>query len=156
VFAGIIVVSLLGSLLPFMTMAPRVYYAMARDGVVPAFIGRLDPRTGAPSRAIFVQATLAIVLVLAGTFETVMAYFVFITVAFLGLTVVGLVRLRRRPTTAAYRTPAFVLTAGLFLLCIAVVLLLLGAGRPQQAALGTAVVALGIPAYLFFFRKAAA
>ena len=88
-----------------MTMAPRVYFAMARDGAVPAFVGQLDPRTGAPVRAIAVQATLACLLVALGTFDAIVAYFVFVTVAFLGLTVVGLLRLKRRSAPGAPTRP---------------------------------------------------
>jgi basic amino acid/polyamine antiporter, APA family len=153
VFAAIIALSMLSSLVIFMTMAPRVYYAMARDGVVPAFVGALDQRTGAPTRAIAIQAALAILLVAVGTFETIMAYFVFVTVAFLGLTVLGLVRLRRSGPAASYRTPAFPLTSGLFLASIVLVLLLLAVGRPRETALGVLVVSLGIPAYRLLFRR---
>jgi basic amino acid/polyamine antiporter, APA family len=152
-FAAVIALSLLSSLVIFMTMAPRVYYAMARDGVVPEAVGRLDPRSGAPTRAIAIQAVLAIVLVTLGTFDTIMAYFVFVTVAFLGLTVLGLVRLRRGPEEPPYRTPWFPATSTLFLVSIALVLALLALGRPQQTTWGVLVVTCGIPAYLVFIRK---
>jgi basic amino acid/polyamine antiporter, APA family len=152
-FAAVIALSLLSSLVIFMTMAPRVYYAMARDGVVPEAVGQLDPRSGAPTRAIAIQAVLAIALALLGSFDTIMAYFVFVTVAFLGLTVLGLVRLRRGATTPSYRTPFFPATSAVFLTSIALVLFLLAMGRPQQTAWGVLVVACGIPAYLLFIRK---
>jgi basic amino acid/polyamine antiporter, APA family len=100
-----------------------------------------------------IQAGLALLLVALGTFDAIVAYFVFITVAFLGLTVVGLFRLRRRDASVGYTTPLFPLTPVLFLVSIALVLVLLGAGRPREAALGTAVVALGLPAYTLFSRR---
>ena len=153
VLPAIVALSLLGSLFAFMTMAPRVYYAMARDRVVPAFVGRLDPRTGAPVRAIAVQASLALLLVALGTFETIVAYFVFVTVAFLGLTVIGLVRLRRRARAAAFATPLYPLPLLLFLASIVLVMALLAAGKPAESALGLAVVALGVPAYRVFVRR---
>ena len=108
----------LGSLFAFMTMAPRVYFAMARDGAVPAFVGRVDPRTGAPVRAVLIQATLAALLVALGSFDAIVAYFVFVTVAFLGLTVFGLVRLKRRLPSVSYETPLYPLTPILFLISI--------------------------------------
>jgi APA family basic amino acid/polyamine antiporter len=153
-FAAIVALSLLGSLFAFMTVVPRVYYAMARDGVMPGFVGWLHPRTGVPLYAVALQAVLSVVLILLGTFETIMAYFVFATVAFLGLTVLGLFRLRRRSPAASYRAPAFPLTPILFLVSIALVLVLLAAGTPRQAAMGVAVVALGIPVYHFALRRA--
>lgn len=153
VLSGIVTFSVLGSLFAFMTGAPRVYYAMARDGVMPAMVAMVDPRTGAPVRAVAIQAGLALLLISLGTFDAIVAYFIFATVAFLGLTVVGLFRLRRREASPGYTTPFYPLTPILFLVSIALVLVLLGAGRPREAALGTAVVALGLPVYALFFRK---
>jgi len=155
-FSALVVVSVLGSLFAFMTMAPRVYFAMARDGAVPAFVGKLDPRTGAPVRAIAIQATLAFLLVALGTFDAIVAYFVFVTVAFLGLTVVGLVRLKRRLPAVPYVTPFYPVPPVLFLVSITLVLVLLAAGRPKEAALGIAVVAAGVPAYSLLRPKAVA
>ncbi len=152
VLSGIVALSVLGCLFAFMTMAPRVYYAMARDGVMPAFVARLDPRTGAPSRAIAIQAGLAALLVALGTFDAIVAYFVFITVVFLGLTVAGLFRLRRLSPPAGFATPLYPLTPILFLVSVVLVLVLLAAGRPREAALGVGVVALGIPVYALFKR----
>ena len=146
-FSALVVVSVLGGLFAFMTMAPRVYFAMARDGAVPAFVGKLDPRTGAPVRAIVIQAALALLLVSVGTFDAIVAYFVFVTVAFLGLTVFGLVRLKHRWPQVAYETPFYPVTPAIFLASITVVLVLLAAGRPFEAILGVAVVAVGVPAY---------
>jgi APA family basic amino acid/polyamine antiporter len=150
--AALVALCVLGSLFAFMTMAPRVYYAMARDGAVPALVGRLDPRTGAPVRAIAIQATLAALLVALGTFDAIVAYFVFVTVAFLALTVAGLVRLRRSSPPAGYATPLYPLTPMLFLASVGLVLALLAGGRPREAALGVAVVALGIPVHRLLTR----
>jgi basic amino acid/polyamine antiporter, APA family len=147
VLALLVALSVLGCLFTLMTAAPRVYYAMARDGVLPAFVARVDPRTGAPLFAVALQAGLAALLVALGTFDAIVAYFIFVTVAFLGLAVAGLFRLRRRTPPSGYATPGYPLTPVLFLLGVAVVLVLLAAGRPREAALGVAVVALGWPAY---------
>jgi len=145
--SALVALFVLGSLFAFMTFAPRLYYAMARDGAAPDLVSRLDPRTGAPVRAIVVQAGLAAVLVALGTFEAVVAYFVFVTVAFLALTVGGLFRLP--PPSAVPRVPGWPITPLLFLTMLAVTLALLGAGNPLQAALGVAVVAAGVPVYRF-------
>lgn len=151
--AGIVAVSILGSLFAFCTMAPRVYFAMAKDGVLPAVVGRVDPRTGAPVVAVVVQALLAALLVMLGSFDTIVAYFVFATVAFLGWMVVGLVRLRRRAPSPGFATPFFPATAGAFLTSVVLVLVLLAVGRPFEVALGVGVVLLGLPVYFFLFRR---
>lgn len=146
--SALVALFVLGSLFAFMTFAPRLYYAMARDGAAPGFVGRLDPRTGAPVRAIALQAALAAVLVSLGTFEAIVAYFVFVTVAFLALTVAGLYRLP--PPGAAHRVPGWPVTPLVFLAMLLVTLALLGAGSPLQAALGVAVVAAGVPVHRLF------
>jgi basic amino acid/polyamine antiporter, APA family len=137
------------SLFAFMTSAPRVYYAMARDGTMPGFAGQVDAR-GVPVRAVLLQAGLAALLVALGTFDTVVAYFVFVTVAFLGLTVVGLFVLRRRQGPPPAPAPLFPWTPAVFLASIALVLVLLASARSSQALLGAAVVAAGIPVYRWF------
>jgi APA family basic amino acid/polyamine antiporter len=146
--SALVVLFVLGSLFAFMTFAPRLYYAMARDGAAPALVGRLDPRTRAPTRAILLQATLASALVVLGTFDSIVAYFVFVTVAFLALTVAGLYRLPR--PASGYRVPGWPATPAVFLAMLIVMLVLLGAGSPLQAALGVAVVAAGLPVYRLF------
>jgi APA family basic amino acid/polyamine antiporter len=148
----LVVVFVSSTLFAFMTFAPRLYYAMARDGAAPRFAGRLHPRTGAPVTAIALQAGLAALLVVIGSFETVVAYFVFVTVAFLALTVAGLYRLPR-PEPAAYRVPGWPATPLVFLAMLAVMLLLLAAGNPRQALAGVAVVAAGVPIYRLFVAK---
>lgn len=152
VFAAIVIVAVAGSLLALLMALPRVYYAMARDGVFFKAVAELHPRLGTPTRAIALQATLASVLVVLGTFQQVLSYFIFITVVFIALTVVGLTVLRRREGAAAFPLPAYPAAPVLFLILVAILLFLLAAHDPLQAALGVAIVALGIPLYLLVFR----
>jgi APA family basic amino acid/polyamine antiporter len=148
ILAAIVVVAVLGSLAAFVMAAPRTYYAMARDGLFLRAVAELHPRFGTPVRAIAVQAGLACLLVSLGTFGGIVAYFVFITVAFVALTVAGLYRLPR-PGPGAYTVPGYPVTPLGFLVLLVMLLALLAAGRPKQAALGTAVVALGAPVYRY-------
>lgn len=152
VFALIVIVAVAGSLLALLMALPRVYYAMARDGVFFKTVADVHPQFGTPARAIAVQATLASLLVLLGTFQQILSYFIFVTVAFLALTVVGLLILRQREGAAAYHTPGYPLTPALFLILVVVLLFLLAGHDPLQALLGVAIVALGIPFYIFVFR----
>ncbi|HEV8122523.1 MAG TPA: amino acid permease [Candidatus Polarisedimenticolia bacterium] len=145
-FAAIVVIAIAGSLAAVLMAAPRVYVAMARDGLFPISVGRVDPRFGTPVRAIALQSALACVAVGLATFETILATFVFVTVAFVALTVAGLYRLPR-PPAGAFRVPGFPLTPLGFLALLATLLALLAGGRPREALLGTALVALGVPVY---------
>ena len=156
IFALIVVVSVAGSLLAVMMALPRVYYAMGRDGVFPASVGELSPRFGTPARAIATQAVLASVLVVAGTFDQIVAYFVFVTVTFIALTVAGVYVLRRRAGPApAYLTPGYPVTPAVFLVLVVLLLALLVMHNPRQALAGTCVVALGLPVYSLIVRSRA-
>ncbi len=146
-----VVVSVLGSLAAVMLLCPRLYVALARDGLFPARLARLHPRLGTPATAIALQAGLAILLVLVGTFSEIVAYFVFVTVAFIAASVAALYRLP--PTAEGFRTPLRSVTPAIFVGLSLVLLALLIAGRPKQALLGVGVVALGAPVYLALRRS---
>ncbi|MEZ5332841.1 MAG: amino acid permease [Thermoanaerobaculia bacterium] len=152
VFALAVIVSVAGSLAAILLMLPRLYPAMAGDGLFPARFGRLHPRFGTPATAIAVQTVLASVLVAIGSFSDIIAYFIFATVLFIAASVAGLYRLPP-PAGDVFRTPARRITPAIFIGLCAVVLALLLMGRPLQAVLGLAVVSLGVPVY-FVLRRA--
>ncbi len=154
VFAVIVMVSVLGALAGLLMAAPRVYYAMARDGVFLKSVGALHPTLGTPSRAIAVQAILACALVALGTFDQILRFFIFVVMIFLGLTVVALIALRRQGgAEPEYRTPGYPLTPAIYLLLVCVMLVLLGGNAAKEALSGVAVVALGIPVYELVVRR---
>jgi len=153
VFAFIVIVAVLGSLLGLLMALPRVYYAMASDGVFFKAIATVHPRFGTPARAIAIQAAIASLYVAVGTFNQIIGYFIFVTVLFVGLTVAGLFRIRRRAPPAAYSTWGYPVTPVLFLVLVAGLLVLLAGNNPVRAALGVGIVALGVPVYLLIFRR---
>jgi APA family basic amino acid/polyamine antiporter len=157
VLAAIIVVTVLGSLAVYIMSAPRVYFALARDALFFPAVARVHPRFGTPARAILLQATLAALLVVVGTFTQIRDYFVFTVVLFIALTVAGVFVLRRRTTRATdddtYRMPGYPLTPIFFLLLVALLLVLLAGNSPRQVACSVGVVALGLPIYYFIFRR---
>ncbi len=149
--AGLVVVCVLGSLAAVLMLAPRVYFSMARDGLFPAAAAAVHPRFGTPARAIGAQAVLASFLVMLGTFDTIVAYFIFITVVFIALTVGSVFVLTRRDPTL--RVPAHPWPAVIFLGLVAGVLVLLAMNNPLQALLGMALVAMGLPVYRLTARS---
>lgn len=155
VFSLIVVVAVLGSLAAIVMSAPRVYFAMARDGLFIPQVAAIHPRFETPAFAIALQASLASVLVLAGTFNDIISYFVFVVIVFIALTIVALFKLRRSSiaTSVGYLTPGYPVTPIVFLALIVIMLALLAGNNPKQAALGVAVVSLGLPFYLFVFRR---
>jgi APA family basic amino acid/polyamine antiporter len=149
VLAAIVALSVLGSLAALVMLLPRVYYAMARDGAFLSTVGQLHPRFGTPARAIALQAFVASLLIALGTFEEIVAYFVFVTVVFIALTVAGVYVIRGRSSAPAppRPLPGYPVTPAVFLLSTLMLLGLLGANRPREALIGVVVVALGVPVY---------
>jgi APA family basic amino acid/polyamine antiporter len=155
VFAAIVVVSVLSSLAALIMSAPRVYYAMAQDGLFLEAVARPHSRFGTPATAILIQGFVASVLVTIGSFQQIISYFIFIAVVFLTLTGASLfiVRSRNQDAVPAFLTPAYPLPLVVFLVLMSLLLLLLALHGPRQALLGTAVVLAGLPVYSAFQRK---
>ena len=132
--------------------APRVYFAMARDGLFVRSVASLHPRYETPAYAIALQAVLASILVMVGSFNEIMSYFVFVVIVFIALTVVAFKLRRTQPNKAGYLTPGYPVTPAIFLALLVGMLFLLGSDKPKQALLGVVVVSLGYPVYLLLFR----
>jgi APA family basic amino acid/polyamine antiporter len=127
---------------------------MARDRLFIPAAAVIHPRYGSPARAIIIQAMLASLLVLVGTFNTIISYFVFVVVIFIALTVAALFVLRHKaPARIPYPTPGYPVTPVIFLLLLGLLLFLLGAHSPKQALMGVGVVAMGLPVYYLLFRR---
>src|SRR5438876_1943769 len=92
-----IAISTLGFLRQSILTAPRVYYAMARDGVFFKAVGYLDPRTRVPTIAIVLQGVCAAAIALTGKYDQILNYVVAIDVLFFGLTGASLLIFRARP-----------------------------------------------------------
>jgi len=153
IFSLIVIVAVLGSLAAVVMSAPRVYFAMARDGLFIPAVAAIHPRFETPTVAIALQAALASVLVVAGTFKEIISYFVFVVIVFVALTILALFKLRRRSTAnAGYLTPGYPVTPIVFLALLLLLLVLIGGNNPKQAFLGVFVVSLGLPFYLLVFR----
>jgi len=154
VFSFIVVLCVLGSLATVVMAAPRVYFAMASDGIFFRSVGRPHPRFGTPWRAIAIQGTIASLLILLASFQEIVAYFIFPAVFFMGLSVAGLAAIRRQPNAApaSFSTPGYPLTMLIFLAMFVLLLVMLAVHSPRQTGLGAAVVLLGWPLYRFVRR----
>ena len=149
VFALIVVVSVLATLVAYLMVSPRVYYAMAKDGLFFQKIGELHPRFGTPHRATIIQIVLACLLVLSGNFEQIISYFFFVVVFFIALTAAGIFKIHKREFSG-YKTFLYPFTPIFFLMVTVIVLMLIAMRNPLQSFLGAAVVLLGLPVYYFF------
>jgi APA family basic amino acid/polyamine antiporter len=144
--SGMVVVAVAGSLAAVLLGSPRVYVAMARDGVFPERLARFNAFRGTVPASTIVQVLLACGLVLLGTFNDILGYFVPCAVFFLGLSATAVLILPR-PDRAAdvFRAPLHPLPIALFLVMVVAVLALFLTGQPRQTLLGALVVALGVP-----------
>lgn len=151
IFAVIVIVSVLGTLVAYLMISPRVYYAMARDGLFFKSFGELHPRFGTPHKATIIQIVLACLLIFWGSFEQILSYFFFVVVLFIAIIVAGIFKIHNREFDG-YKTILYPITPIFFLVITSFVLLLIAMKNPLQTILGVIVVLLGIPAYYLFFR----
>lgn len=144
--SAMVVVAVVGSLAAVLLGSPRVYVAMARDGVFPERLARINVGRGTVPASTIVQVSLACVLALLGTFNDILGYFVPCAVFFLGLAAAAVLILPRPDAGAdVFRTPAYPLPIVLFLVMVVAILALFVTGQPRQTLLGALVVVLGIP-----------
>ena len=137
--AVLVIVSALGGLSGTILAGPRVYYALARDGLAWRAMGQAHPRFQTPHLAIAAQAIWSCALVATGTYRTLFTRVVYTEFLFFGLMAIGLMRLERRLTMAPL----------LFLFgCVVVVTNQLAADL-KEAAIGLLLVLAGLPVYFF-------
>lgn len=145
----IITLTIIGSVSSMTAAGPRVYYAMARDGVAPAVFGRVGQR-GAPAIAIFAQALVAIILVLTGEFETLLIYAgsALSLMAALTVTCVWVVRRKEADRThSIFRTPGYPVTPAIFLILEVFAFLQGLKERPVPTGAALLTIAAGIVIY---------
>jgi len=152
--AGAIAISTFGFLNLAILAPTRVYFAMARDGAFVPALARLHPRYQTPAAAIVVQSAWAIVLTLTGTYGDLLNTVVFADWIFFGLTVAGLMILRRRqPQTDGFRTPWYPWLPAAFVFVALVVVYSVVSTDPWRSAAGVGLLLLGVPVYYLFKRR---
>jgi APA family basic amino acid/polyamine antiporter len=137
-----------------MLTAPRVYYAMAKDGLFFHRLAEVHPRFGTPAFAIGATAFWASMLAATGTFEQLLTYVVFVGWAFYALAAATIFVYRRREVSpsGSYRVPGYPWTPAAFIVVVAAFVLNTIVAQPGRAAIGIAVVLTGVPAY-FIWRR---
>jgi APA family basic amino acid/polyamine antiporter len=155
--AAFTIVSIAASVSAMVIAGPRVYFAMARDGVFPRAAERVDARTRVPVVAIVAQSVWSGVLVLAGTLAQLVSYTGFALVLFSGIAVSAVFVLRRREPDAPrpFRAWGFPVAPAIF---VAACALMVANGlfvNPRSSAAGIAVIAAGLPVYWVMVRRAA-
>lgn len=140
-----------GFLMVVILVTPRVYQAMARDGVFFAGLATLHPRTRTPVNAILLQGAWAVALVLSGTYGDLLDWVTFADWIFFGATAATLLVYRRRgPAGDHYRAPLHPWSTGLFMLAALYVVLGAIVSNPMNAVRGSLVLLAGVPAFLWW------
>jgi APA family basic amino acid/polyamine antiporter len=149
-----VAVSTFGTLNGSMMTSPRIFYALAEDGLFPSVIARVDPKTGAPGAAILLTAVLGMVFVLVRTFTQLADQFVIGIWPFYALAVAAIYVLRRRrpDLPRPYRTWGYPVVPGVFLVAS---LFLLGnyfVSQPVASAVDVGILLAGIPVFVLWRR----
>jgi len=148
VLSACVLLSVLGGLMALTMAAPRVYYAMARDGSFFAPFGRLHPRFGTPANAVLLQTVLALLVLGFGAFNRILSFIIFSAVCFLALSVTTLFRMPQPVRHWWFPTAPVVFLAG-----CAVIDLMILMHDPAPALIGLVIVLSGDPVRRLFFSK---
>jgi APA family basic amino acid/polyamine antiporter len=148
------IVSLAASISAMVLAGPRVYFAMARDGIFVRAAGRVHPRFHTPATAIIAQAVWSCVLVLSGTLSQLVNYTGFAVVLFAGIAVSAIFPLRRRRggDTRPFSALGYPWAPAIFVIASALMVGNAFWREPVPTSVGAGLIALGIPVY-FAFRS---
>jgi APA family basic amino acid/polyamine antiporter len=158
-----IAISTFGFLSQAILTAPRVYFAMARDGLFFRAVGRIDPRRRVPTAAILLQAAMAIVIALSGRYDQILSYVVAMDFLFFGLTATCLFVFRRRERLGGpapgsgdspqSRMPGHPVTTAVFAGASWLIVANAFVQYPVNSTIGLAILAAGVPAYALWQRS---
>jgi len=152
--AAAIMISSIGALNAIVLIFPRIAFAMARDGLFFQSAARVHPRYQTPAVALGVQGTIAALFALSGTFEQILGYFAFVEFFLYALTIAGVIVLRIREPylPRPYRVWAYPFPPLLFLLFGTWYLTNLATAQWRTSLVGIAILATGVPMYLYWRR----
>jgi APA family basic amino acid/polyamine antiporter len=158
-----IAVSTLGFLSQSILTAPRVYFAMARDGLFFRAVAKITERTHVPVAAIILQSVWTAVVALSGRYEQILNYVVSMDFIFFGLTAASLFVFRRRESRSklqsthgganGYRVPGHPVSTAAFMLISWLVVGNTIYRNPENTLLGMAILLLGLPVYWLWSRR---
>jgi APA family basic amino acid/polyamine antiporter len=154
--AGCIAISTFGFLSQGMFATPRVYQAMAADGLFFKAIARISPRSHTPTTAIALQGTLCAIVAASGSYESIMSYVNSVDFLFYGLAALALfvfrVRDRNRADKVGYTVPGHPYTTGFFMIASWIVVGTTIFSDPRHSLVGIGALLLGIPTYFVWIR----
>lgn len=153
IMAVFVMISTFGCNHGLILAGPRVYYAMAMDGMFFKRVARINSK-GVPGFAIAIQGIWAILLCLSGTYSNLLDYVIFAVLLFFALTIFALFLLRaKRPDIPRpYKAWGYPLIPALYILTTTFIMVILLIYKPNYTFPGLVIVLLGIPVY-FLWRR---
>jgi APA family basic amino acid/polyamine antiporter len=153
IMAIFIMISTFGCNNGLILAGPRVYYAMAKDGLFFKRVGNLNQK-GVPAFAIAVQGVWSIILCLSGTYSNLLDYVIFAVLIFFALTILAIFILRKkRPDIERpYKAFGYPVIPGLYILTTIIIMVILLIYKPNYTFPGLGLVLLGIPVF-YLWRK---
>jgi APA family basic amino acid/polyamine antiporter len=151
-----VLVSIFGCLAATILYGARTYLPMAQDGVFFRSLARVDPRYRTPARCLVAQGAWSVVLTVSGTYSQLYTYVIFAATLFHVATgaAVFVLRHTRPAERRPYRVWGYPVVPALFILTCGVLVVGTVTERPLQSVWGLGLVALGVPAYLYWRRQA--
>jgi APA family basic amino acid/polyamine antiporter len=152
--SAVVMFSTFGGLAGIILAGPRVYYAMANDGLLFKWFGEVHPRFATPHRAIVLQAIWASMLVATGTFRALFTRVVYTEWLFFALMAIGLMVLRRRPgVSRQYAIPLYPIAPLVFIIASLAIVAWTIKANPRDSMIGLGLVLAGLPIYYVWLRN---
>jgi len=146
--AALVMVSTFGAVNGIILVGPRVYYSMARDGLLFRSFAAVHPTFGTPHRAIVLQAIWSSALALTNTYGALFSRVIYTEWIFFAFMAAGLIRLRRRPGyRPTYRIAGYPAVPVAFVVASIVIAAMQMSASPRDSLIGMAIVIAGLPVY---------
>jgi basic amino acid/polyamine antiporter, APA family len=153
IMAVFIMISTFGANHSLIIAGPRVYYAMAKDGLFFKKVGSLN-KSGVPGFAIVVQGVWSILLCLSGTYGNLLDYVIFAVLIFFALTILAIfiLRIKKPDIERPYKAFGYPVIPAIYILTTSIIMVILLIYKPNYTFPGLAIVLLGIPVF-FIWKK---
>jgi APA family basic amino acid/polyamine antiporter len=152
--SALVIFSTFGALSGIILCGPRVYYAMARDGMLFRWVGDIHLHYRTPHKAIILQAAWSSVLVATGTYRALFTRVIYTEWIFFGLMAIGLFVLRKKPgIVRGYRVWGYPVVPALFIIASYAIVVNQILSDPKESLFGLSLVLIGLPVYHLWSKK---
>ena len=155
--SALVIFSTFGALSGIVLCGPRVYYAMAQDGLLFRWVGEVHHRYRTPHKAIILQAIWSSVLVATGTYKALFTRVIYTEWAFFGLMAIGLFVLRKKSgVERGYRVWGYPVIPAIFVIASFAIVINQILSDPKESLFGLSLVLIGLPMYYLWSKRTSA